>query len=195
MTKKELRLKIKNRLAGCGLDFKAESAKICKAILESEAYRKSEIILAYMAMDDEVDLSEVIQAAVKDGKQVYLPRIIPHSSDMDFYQYDADGLAREGIYGILEPAAVAPMLEVKKYKADILLLTPGRAFTLQGDRLGRGKGYYDCYIRRLKKENDRNVTLAGVCFPVQILPEITTEEHDVKMDLIFRSTINEKKQS
>ena len=138
MTKKELRLEIKNRLAGCGLDFKAESAKICKAILESEAYRKSEIILAYMAMDDEVDLSEVIQAAVKDGKQVYLPRIIPHSSDMDFYQYDADGLAREGIYGILEPAAGAPMLEVKKYKADILLLTPGRAFTLQGDRLGRG---------------------------------------------------------
>ena len=62
-----------------------------------------------------------------------------------------------------------------------LILVPGVAFDASGNRLGRGKGYYDKILRQT------DAYKLGVCFAFQLLEQIPTEPHDVKMDRVVAS--------
>ncbi len=57
-------------------------------------------------------------------------------------------------------------------------LVPGLAFSKKGERIGRGKGFYD---RTLKNVPGLKV---GVCYSYQLFNEIPVEDHDVKMDVV-----------
>lgn len=65
-------------------------------------------------------------------------------------------------------------------KIDVILV-PGVAFDAYGNRLGRGKGYYD---KILKQTNAYKI---GVCFDFQFIENVPTEVHDVKMDKVVVS--------
>ena len=65
-----------------------------------------------------------------------------------------------------------------------LILMPGMAFTSQGDRLGRGKGYYDTYLRRARQTNDSLQTVA-LAFRQQVVDDIPTDSHDQPVDLVI----------
>ena len=66
--------------------------------------------------------------------------------------------------------------------ADIdVMVVPGVAFTSVGDRLGRGKGYYDRYMAR---EGFRAQTI-GVCYSCQLCDELPVEEHDRRVDRVI----------
>ncbi len=60
-----------------------------------------------------------------------------------------------------------------------LILVPGLAFGQKGQRLGRGKGFYDKYLSQY-----RGIKV-GVCFSLQLEQEIPTEEHDEFLDYII----------
>lgn len=59
-----------------------------------------------------------------------------------------------------------------------VLLIPGLGFTKAGDRLGRGKGYFDRYL-----ENFKGLKI-GLCFKVQLTNKLPCDPHDIKMDWI-----------
>ena len=59
-----------------------------------------------------------------------------------------------------------------------LILIPGLAFTELGERLGRGKGFYDKYLSHF-----RGIKI-GVCFSEQVVEMLPTEKHDVTLDYI-----------
>ena len=65
------------------------------------------------------------------------------------------------------------------------IAVPGVAFDLKGNRLGRGKGYYDRLLPRIP-----SAYKAGICFPFQLVEEVPAESFDIRMDIII--TINEK---
>ena len=182
MTKGEFRKQVKNLLNSSKELFPQASEKICNQLLTLDLYKSSSIILSYMALDDEVNLSMLMEQALKDGKKVYIPRIIPDSSQMDFYEKTA--LSDINIYGIQEPEKNARKFEIRKYDDEILILTPGRAFSKNGGRLGRGKGYYDTYLARLKEKNAGNLKVIGIAFDLQVFNELPLEKHDEKMDYL-----------
>ncbi len=62
-----------------------------------------------------------------------------------------------------------------------LILIPGLAFDMKGRRLGRGKGWYDRFLQRSASSGS---VVVGVCFSSQIVPEVPTEKHDRKVDLL-----------
>ena len=62
-----------------------------------------------------------------------------------------------------------------------LVIVPGLAFTPHGARLGRGGGFYD---RLLAKLGTRTVRL-GVCFGMQLVPELPLEPHDQLLDAVI----------
>jgi 5-formyltetrahydrofolate cyclo-ligase len=63
----------------------------------------------------------------------------------------------------------------------ILVAAPGLAFDRQGNRLGRGKGYYDRFLIRSRAEA-RAITVLGVCLSEQIVDTVPHESHDQPLD-------------
>ena len=186
MTKSEVRKQIKALIPAKNIR-KAESQRICKAIMQSEEYKNAPLLLSYMAMDDEVDLKILNDDALSRRKLVGLPRIIPQSGLMDFYYATAQTqLQAEASYGIKEPEAIIENLIKPEALPDgTLIIVPGRAFTKEGCRLGRGKGFYDRWLSKIPADKKNRVHLAGVCFPQQLVESIPCDEHDIKMNKVF----------
>ena len=70
-----------------------------------------------------------------------------------------------------------PKDESEKVLPEIFLV-PGLAFGKDGERLGRGKGFYDHYLSQM------NVTCIGVCFESQLIENIPMEKFDYKMNYV-----------
>lgn len=190
--KQAMRDKMRARLrAFCAeSDVPGSSLAARRAVLGSEAFRCADIVLGYLFHGDEADCTDVLYRALLREKAAGVPRVLPHTGDMDFYLLDGtlpfgDQIER-GAFGISEPVpsleklAVSPALAQKR----ILMLVPGLAFTHSGKRLGRGGGFYDRFIARLRAAG-ADVTLAGFCFPCQIVDDIPTDTHDAVMDIVF----------
>lgn len=87
-----------------------------------------------------------------------------------------------GALGTIEPSPSLP-----RFGTDLpwgehpLVLVPGRVFDRQGGRIGRGKGYYDRFLRSLRKHGI-NVTAVGICFFIQVVQEVPRTEQDEAVD-------------
>lgn len=71
-----------------------------------------------------------------------------------------------------------------------LILLPGVAFTMRGDRLGHGMGYYDKYLheyfrRYPNSENTHRTHLIGLAFKEQIVDDMPTEPSDYTLDIVL----------
>ena len=184
ITKQELRQKIKIELSQNKQNFEKWSKSICQNIINSEFYQKAQIVYAYMALPDEVDLSVLIDDALCKNKTVYVPKVVPNSNKMIFFDYSKCQF-ENGSFGILEPKTEDIKEEKIAGDQTAIFLVPGRVFGEDGERIGRGKGFYDIYLNDFLKTQKKSVLVAGVCFPIQIGKQVPTTEHDINMDQIF----------
>ena len=186
MTKSEVRKQIKTLIPAKDIR-KAESQRICRLIMQSPEYQNAPLLLSYMAMEDEVDLKILNDDALNRKKFVGLPRIMAQSGLMDFYCVtDKTRLLAESIYGIKEPEVLPEnLIKPENLPDSTLIIVPGRAFTKEGCRLGRGKGFYDRWLSKIPQDKKNRVHLAGVCFSQQIVESIPCDEHDIKMNKVF----------
>ena len=184
ITKQELRQKIKIELSQNKQNFEKWSKLICQNIINSEFYQKAQIVYAYMALPDEVDLSVLIDDALCKNKTVFVPKVVPNSNKMFFFDYSKCQF-ENGSFGILEPKTEDIKEEKIAGDQTAIFLVPGRVFGEDGERIGRGKGFYDIYLSNFLKTQKKSVLVAGVCFPIQIGKQVPTTEHDIKMDQIF----------
>ncbi len=184
ITKQELRQKIKIELSQNKQNFEKWSELICQNIINSEFYQKAQIVYAYMALPDEVDLSVLIDDALCKNKTVFVPKVVPNSNKMIFFDYSKCQF-ENGSFGILEPKTEDIKEEKIAGDQTAIFLVPGRVFGEDGERIGRGKGFYDIYLSNFLKTQKKSVLVAGVCFPIQIGKQVPTTEHDIKMDQIF----------
>lgn len=143
-----------------------------------------------MALPDEADLEKVIKSAISAGKTVALPRICSGTNRMNFYKIpdlsSQTFTKSEASFNISEPEEKPEnLINPEKLPEKTLILVPGRAFSENGARLGRGKGFYDLWLGKIPEDKKNRVHLAGVCFPLQIAKNIPTDEHDIKMNSLF----------
>ncbi|TRY63957.1 hypothetical protein TCAL_07693 [Tigriopus californicus] len=66
-----------------------------------------------------------------------------------------------------------------------LILVPGLAFTASGQRLGRGKGYYDTYLQKCKSILSPGPQTLALAFQEQIVDHIPTHDHDQSLDAVI----------
>ncbi|MBN2859062.1 MAG: 5-formyltetrahydrofolate cyclo-ligase [Sphaerochaetaceae bacterium] len=181
MTKQELRNEIQRRIATLTSSYRQEaSAIICSKILSSEEYRNSQTILLYVPLADEVDISAVIEQAVNDTREVALPVIT--RGTMIFRRVDSSwrNHLKAGALKVSEPTDTCKEL-VFNGRKNVLILTPGRAFSPQGMRLGRGAGYYDRFFSSLRMEAVR----MAAAFDLQITDPVPGEPHDLPVHIIY----------
>lgn len=134
-------------------------------------------VYCYASFGGEVDTLSLMDALWKQGFLVALPRVL--GDRMDFYLVKEKSDLVPGFRGILEPA-----VHCEKAKCpQAVVITPGLAFTREGERMGYGGGFYD----RFFSEEPQHLKVA-VCYPFQLVPTLPTEEHDKKMDLVITGT-------
>lgn len=112
----------------------------------------------------------------KEFKDVVHQFSLPHVIDeerMSFYCLDLQTIKSKKL-GISLEAKYLESLVVPD-----LLIIPGLAFGRNGERLGRGKGYYDRYLNQFQGLK------IGVCFEDQIMERVPMEEFDQSMDYII----------
>lgn len=138
MDKKELRRLLRD-LRGTQQERDAQSAAICRHIISSEAYRNAKVIAGYAAMQHEADITAVLKTALEQGKTVVMP-LCGTAPQMTLRRIKALGELQTGRYGIPEPPACAPVVDVKDVD---MLFVPLEGIDPAGYRLGKGGGYYD----------------------------------------------------
>lgn len=178
MNKKELRQFIRNEKRQYSSSQLEElSLSVLSRLNENEHLQKAKTILMYYSLPDEVNTHQYIDYLLALGKKVLLPEVID-GENMVIREYTGKHDLKEGAFHIMEP--IGTLFPEEKYQEIHLAIIPGMAFDQQGNRLGRGKGYYDRFLQKIPQ-----VYKIGICFPFQLVDEIPTEETDIKMDTII----------
>ena len=138
----------------------------------SAVFNKAHCIALYHAIAGEVQTGAFIEKW-KDRKRILLPVIT--GNDLKLVAYAGKESLTAGTFGILEPDGNAP--EVLPGEVE-LIVVPGIAFDRKGNRMGRGKGYYDRLLAEISAPK------AGLCFDFQLFDEVPTEAFDCPMDMI-----------
>lgn len=135
---------------------------------------EAQFIMVYYSLPDEVNTHHLIDDLVADGKTVLLPRVSgPDTMELRRYTDHAD--LQEGAYHILEPVG-EPFTD---YASIDIIIVPGLAFDAAGHRLGRGRGYYDRFLRTM------GVRTIGVCFDFQKVEEVPVDAFDIPVDMVI----------
>lgn len=151
----------------------AASEALFARVERLDAFARARTVALFAALRDEPDTRPLL-ARWSGARRLALPRV--EGDTMRFFLYDPSAM-RRGAFGIDEPGPGA--VECPPSEID-LMVVPGVAFTAAGDRLGRGRGYYDRY---LSLPGLRAVRV-GVCYAHQLLAGLPVEPHDVRMDCV-----------
>ena len=141
-------------------------------------YRKASSVLFFAPLAKEPQIQRLIARALKQKKKVSLPSCEGSKVAMKPYAVRSMEELAVGAFGILQPPRLAKRL-VKPGMLDLMVI-PGQAFDTRGNRLGRGKGHYD---RFLKRYAGRAVKV-GVVLAEQIVPKVPVNGRDVPMDFL-----------
>jgi len=173
MTKTEIRTEMRGRNRRLAESERRKAAeRIFSQIERSAEFARAHVVALYCALPDEPPTDGPL-ARWAAGRRIVVPRV--EGEIMRFYPYSEESLA-EGAFGIAEPTAGDA---VDPAEID-LMIVPGAAFTAAGERLGRGRGYYDRY---LSLPGFRAATV-GVCFAHQIVGSLPAEPHDRRIDRV-----------
>ncbi len=138
---------------------------------QTAAFLMADKVLMYHSLPDELSTHSFLR---KWGsrKHFFLPRV--NGVNLDILPYEESRLEL-GSFHIEEPTGhdtVDPS-EIE------LIVVPAVAYDRRGNRLGRGKGFYDRLL------GDVKATKIGVGYEFQLLDELPAEQHDVPMDMII----------
>lgn len=148
------------------------SSAIKEQLLNWPEFHKSRKIAFYQSLNDEICLDFLFEC----DKQFYLPKY-----DTEKGIYESAFVANRaslivGRFGIREPSMACPVAE--KNEID-LWLVPALAFDRQGNRLGRGAGFYDRLL-----QNERGIK-AGIIYRHRLIENIPAESWDIKMNFVL----------
>ncbi|MBP8757160.1 MAG: 5-formyltetrahydrofolate cyclo-ligase [Prevotella sp.] len=177
MLKAELRKNIRERKRQFTSKMLGElSLMLINKLLENDKIKEANTILMYYSMPDEVNTHQVVDTLVALGKKVLLPVVI-NGEELEIREYKDKNDLKVGIaYHIMEPVGE----KYNDYKNIDVAVVPGMSFDDNGNRLGRGKGYYDRFLKQIPQAYK-----IGICFNFQKVKAVPTEETDIKMDEVI----------
>ncbi|WP_146684518.1 5-formyltetrahydrofolate cyclo-ligase [Limihaloglobus sulfuriphilus] len=159
-----------------GFDILKASLDISRRFFDLEEYRGARSIMIYSSIHGEVDTELIMDMSWRLNKNIIYPAICWERRELVPVKIDSAKELRPGRWGLLEPVNMEPYpLE----EIDVVV-APGLAFDLCGNRLGRGGGYYD---RFLSRKHDADVV--ALAFSCQLQRYVPTDENDKMVDILI----------
>ncbi|MBQ7718439.1 MAG: 5-formyltetrahydrofolate cyclo-ligase [Clostridia bacterium] len=158
---------IEKRLKMTADEVKILSERAQKNLILLDVFSSARSVMIYFPIQNEVAVDMILDRC--EGKKVFAPRVIGNGI---MEAVELSGKIKKGKFGIEEPVGAA-------YTGGIdLYIVPGVIFSEMGDRVGRGAGYYDRFLK------GRSGVKVGLCYSFQTDNTVKTNETDVAMDIV-----------
>ena len=163
---------------------------VADRICALDGYRNASHVLAYIPLKGEIDISVMLDRAIRDGKTVAVPdtdigvfRIVGNGWRDNLVRLENNTFTADS-YGVLNIIDINSRIgTVEKTKG--IILVPGLAFTEFGTRLGRGAGYYDQLLHLMGNSGSLDFISIGICRKSQLLDDIPQQPHDAKVRMVI----------
>lgn len=172
MNKEDIRLRIRARKTLLNDDERRDAAQAVFDMLEqTAAFMMSENILLYHSLPDELSTHSFIDKW-HERKRFYLPRV--NGLNLEILPYSKSHM-HLGAFSIEEPDGddTTDMAQID------MVVVPAVAYDRKGNRIGRGKGYYDRLL------NNTKAIKIGVAYDFQLVDDIEADPHDVAVDYVI----------
>lgn len=175
---RELKKQLRSEVAQHKKQYSAQaltafSLSALQSLQHLEDFKSAQTICLYHALPDEINTHQVIEKYYK-SKNIILPVVV--GDDLLLKPYKGIEHVTSGPFGIIEPAHYIEPISPETIE---LIIIPGVAFDRTGNRLGRGRGFYDRLLKTIKAQR------IGICFDFQLYESIPTEPFDVRMNKII----------
>lgn len=172
MNKDEIRRRVRARKAMLtDAERLAAAQRVFDRVRAHAAYLMAHRVLLYNSLPDELSTHLFFESDHRD-KTFYLPRV--NGIDLEILPYDRSRL-HLGAFRIEEPDG-DDTVDI----SDIdLIIVPGVAYDRHGNRVGRGKGYYDRLLSRSR------ATTIGICYDFQLVDDLDPDPHDIPVDFVI----------
>ncbi len=147
---------------------------ICTRVMARPEWGEASTVCLYFSRDDEVDTKPLLAAALTAEKTVVFPRIVKNG--LVLHRVTSIRDFTRGTYQILEPKKSTPIVDPTL--VDVFIV-PGVAFDRDGNRLGRGKGYYDRLLAHITAPK------IGLAYAFQMVAEVPHSSYDVPMTAVI----------
>ncbi len=178
MNKVQMRQDLRARLVEISDEQRAiKSKEACRNLVDSEQFKRASVVMLYLSLPHEIDVTGAILHAWQQEKTVAVPKVSWQQRHMIPVEISSleTGVATEAS-GLRNPITGVPVLP-----EDIdLVVTPGLAFDKNGNRLGRGGAFYD----RFFASHQLHACKCGFAFSSQIVDNVPVDNHDEPMDLL-----------
>jgi 5-formyltetrahydrofolate cyclo-ligase len=157
----------------------SRSLLIKEALFKLPQFLAARTVMFYVSFRSEVETHDMIREALASGKTVVVPVTDMKNKRLALSRLkDFDRDLAPGIWGIPEPSQ-EKIRPIACHDID-LVIAPGAAFSVNGNRIGYGGGFYDQLLRESGKK------ACALAFEMQILSDIPNNpEQDVPVDYIL----------
>ena len=150
-----------------------KSAALLEKLEQHPKFASARTVLLYYSLGDEVQTHDFVEKWHRQ-KTILLPVVKGDELELRIYT-GRQNLKTGEAYHIEEPTGEA----FTAYEKIDLAIIPGVSFDAQGNRLGRGKGYYDRYLTA-----HPDCIRAGIAYRMQVTGQIPAEPQDVRMQYL-----------
>ncbi len=182
MIKKALRQQLREIMARLSpTELHERSVRACSRLAETPEYERAEILMVFLSLPAEIDTTPLVLRAWRDRKRVLAPKVSWEQRRMLPIEIRSLGDdVRESPLGLREPAEGVPIPV-----ADIdMVIVPGLGFDRLGNRIGRGRGFYDRFLAH----RDWQGVAGGLAFQEQVVDHVPVSEHDMQVDMLVTDT-------
>lgn len=153
-----------------------QDGEIARRIWGMREYQKADRLFTYVSKPIEVDTAALIDRGLEEGKMVIVPRCVPGTFDMEFFQITNWDDLEKGSFGVLEPVP-GKCRKITDWSRGFCVV-PGLCFDSHGFRLGYGKGYYDRFLAEFGGFK------AGICYSSCIQRNLPHGYYDRPVDVL-----------
>ncbi|HZD39194.1 MAG TPA: 5-formyltetrahydrofolate cyclo-ligase [Terriglobales bacterium] len=159
-------------------DVLSRSCLIQARVCRFPEYLSCRSVALYAAIQNEVMTDNLRDDAWRRGKRVFYPTLRA-GAVAELVPVESSGELRMGALDIPEPSSAAVLPD--DWRQGLLVVVPGLAFDPMGNRLGRGRGWYD----RLLKKLGHPVVTVGLAYDFQIVDRVPVEAWDERVAFVF----------